>query len=112
MNLTKILLAGVLSATASFAQFTGGDFSMLKTTINNSGGASIGGGVSLAGTMGQPEAGLHTMKTGDVSLSGGFWANATIIDLIFTDGFESEQEKFRKHDLSSLPITTADFTEE
>jgi hypothetical protein len=41
-------------------------------TIDGGGGTSTGGGYSLHGTIGQPDAGV--MSGGDYELAGGFWA--------------------------------------
>lgn len=41
-------------------------------TVDGGGGASAGGGLALAGTMGQPDAGA--MNGGGFSLTGGFWS--------------------------------------
>ena len=40
-------------------------------TIDGGGGTSTGGGYSLSGTLGQPDAGLHS--GGPFTLHGGFW---------------------------------------
>jgi hypothetical protein len=47
-------------------------FSIDWYTIDGGGGASTGGGYSLAGSIGQPDAGV--MSGGGFSLEGGFWA--------------------------------------
>jgi hypothetical protein len=50
-------------------------------TIDGGGGTSAGGGYSLSGTIGQPDAG--TMSGGGFSLAGGFWG---IISAVQTPG--------------------------
>ena len=75
----------VLTALAP-AQQTGGVFEIRSSTIDNGGGTSAGGGFSLTGTIGQPDANPQTSTGGEFLLAGGFWANA--VDLIFKDGFE------------------------
>ena len=57
-----LALAGMKAS----AQFTIDSF-----TIAGGGGTSIGGGYSVSGTIGQPDAG--TMSGGTYSLDGGFW---------------------------------------
>jgi hypothetical protein len=44
-------------------------------TIDGGGGLSAGGGYSLAGSVGQADAGL-TMSGGDFTMTGGFWSIA------------------------------------
>ena len=65
-------------------------FSIDKYTIDGGGGTSTGIDFSLTGTIGQHDAGTQISTGGDFALAGGFWANATIIDLIFQHGFEDE----------------------
>lgn len=76
--------------TIAFAQSSGGDFAIAKSTIDSGGGASWGGNFSLTGTIGQPEANRQISTGGGFALAGGFWANATTIDLIFKNSFESD----------------------
>lgn len=80
---------GSLVMASAFAQSTGGDFEIIKNTIDSGGGVSTGGAFSLTGTIGQPDAYQEVAKGGEYSLAGGFWANATINDVIFKDSFES-----------------------
>ena len=54
-------------AVASHAQ----TFSLDWSTIDNGGGTSAGGGYSVGGTIGQPDAG--TLSGGRFTLQGGFW---------------------------------------
>jgi len=56
-------------------------FSIDWHSIDGGGGASAGGGFSLSGTIGQPDAG--TMNGGDYSLVGGFWG---ILSAVQTPG--------------------------
>lgn len=46
-------------------------------TIDGGGGVSTGGAFALAGTIGQPDAGI--MSGGRFDLEGGFWPGATVI---------------------------------
>jgi hypothetical protein len=60
------------SALAMAAQAqSGGAFDLSWHTIDGGGSPSAGGGFSLNGTIGQPDAG--TMSGGNYSLAGGFW---------------------------------------
>jgi len=54
------------------AQASAQSFSIDWYTIDGGGGTSAGGGYSLTGSIGQPDAG--TMSGGGFSLDGGFWA--------------------------------------
>lgn len=56
----------LLGAAPAHAQFQ-----LARWTADNGGGAVAGGGFSLTGTIGQPDAGLHT--GGSFTLQGGFW---------------------------------------
>lgn len=54
--------------------FAGGGYSIPWSTIDGGGVLnSSGGGFTLSGTIGQPDAGA-TMSGGSFSLTGGFWA--------------------------------------
>lgn len=53
------------------------DFDLSWHTIDGGGGVSTGGGFALAGTIGQPDAGI--MSGGRFDLEGGFWPGATVI---------------------------------
>jgi hypothetical protein len=77
----------VLLSSVAFPQSSGGDFVLLKSTIDNGGGTSTGEGFSLTGTIGQHDANGQS-SGGDFLLAGGFWANPN--DMMFRDGFESD----------------------
>lgn len=64
-----VVLALVVPALAQ----TGGAYDLTWSTIDGGGGASIGGDYSLAGTVGQPDAG-H-MSSGSYEVGGGFWSS-------------------------------------
>ena len=49
-----------------------GDYQLLWWTVDNGGGSSAGAAFSLAGAVGQPEAGRQ-MIGGVFALQGGFW---------------------------------------
>jgi len=76
----------VAISTAILAQSSGGDFEILKSTIDSGGDASAGGEFTLTATIGQSDASPQNAAGGEFTLSGGFWA--TVSDLIFKDGFE------------------------
>jgi len=80
----------ILIAAIAFAQSSGGDFEITKSTFDNGGGTSFNSEFSITGTIGQPDANRQISKGGGFALAGGFWANATVIDLIFKDGFETD----------------------
>jgi hypothetical protein len=71
-----LLLAAILGVSAALAQ-TGGGYDLTWSTIDGGGSGSAGGGYQLTGTLGQPDAGA-TLSGGAYSLSGGFWAGASI----------------------------------
>jgi hypothetical protein len=54
-----------------------GQYAMEWFTIDGGGGTSTGGGYSVSGTIGQPDAG--TTSGGNYSLDGGFWALVSAI---------------------------------
>ena len=69
-------VAAVLVLTGvAFAAYLGGDFDLNWYTIDGGGGESTGRRFAVAGTIGQPDAGM--MTGGDFSLSGGFRAPPT-----------------------------------
>jgi len=53
-------------------------FSIPWHTLDGGGGTSTGGGFSVSGTIGQPDAG-GPLTGGQFSLTGGFWALPTLI---------------------------------
>ncbi len=87
---TSFFISSVLITAIALAQPSGGDFEITKSTIDSGGGISVGGDFSLTGTIGQPDANPQISTGGSFALAGGFWANATIIDLIFKNSFESD----------------------
>jgi hypothetical protein len=66
-----LLFATISLATAQ----TGGGYDLTWSTIDNGGGASAGGGYTLNGTIGQPDAGT-ALAGGGYTLVGGFWGGA------------------------------------
>jgi hypothetical protein len=67
-----LAILGVLAL--SFSAAHAQNFSIDWHTIDGGGGTSSGGGFSLSGTIGQPEANAQPMTGGAFSLTGGFWS--------------------------------------
>ena len=62
----------LLAAVPALAQ-SGAGYDLTWSTVDGGGGTfSVGGGYSLGGTAGQPDAGQ--LAGGDYSLAGGFWS--------------------------------------
>jgi len=71
-SLVWLLLALGLLAPALVLAQTGGGYDLTWSTIDGGGYTfSTGGGYSLGGTAGQPDAGV--LSGGGYTLSGGFW---------------------------------------
>ncbi len=72
---TPVLLSALaLAGAPALAGPGGGAFEIPWYTIDSGGTSSVvGGSFELAGTIGQPDAGV-TMTGGSFSLTGGFWA--------------------------------------
>jgi len=67
-----VALAGFSIAMSESAVGVGpGSFTLPWSTIDGGGGASNGGGFSIRGSIGQPDAGA--MSGGTFALTGGFW---------------------------------------
>ena len=82
-------LALLLVATSLAAQ-SGGDFEIVRSTLDGGGGSSTGGPYELTGTIAQPEADPNVASGGNFSLRGGFYLDGLVDEvLIFKDGFES-----------------------
>jgi len=69
MNAAKSLLTGVILGAA--LTVSAQNYSIDWYTIDGGGGTSSGGPYTLTGTIGQPDAGVHT--GGNYTLVGGFW---------------------------------------
>jgi hypothetical protein len=67
-------LAMMLITSAALAQ---GGLHLSRQVFTNSGGASAGGEYTLAGSVGQPEAG-NSLSSGAYALAGGFWQGLAI----------------------------------
>lgn len=87
--ITALSIPTILITAIALAQSSGGDFEITKSTIDSGGGTSSGGDFSITGTIGQPDANHQISMGGGFALAGGFWANATVADLIFIDSFEN-----------------------
>ena len=71
-----LLVTGAIWASKAHAQ-TGGGYDLTWSTIDGGGYMfSTGGGYSLGGTMGQPDAGA--LSGGSYTLAGGFWGGAAV----------------------------------
>jgi hypothetical protein len=96
----KVLSIGVFLVCACFHSvltlaepLVGGDFTIIKSTIDSGGGESKGGDFILTGTIGQHDATDGTSAGGEFKLAGGFWANSAAPvtnNNIFKDGFEGD----------------------
>ena len=75
MKASAMLLFPVLAIIA-FAQ----NYSIDRHTVAGGGGTSTGGGYSVRGTIGQPDAG-RPMTSGQYSITGGFWALPTAVQV-------------------------------
>ncbi|MEI9960755.1 MAG: hypothetical protein WDM76_06385 [Limisphaerales bacterium] len=53
-------------------------YSIDRSTIDGGGGTSTGGGYSMSGTIGQPDAGA-TMTGGNYSVTDGFWSLISVV---------------------------------
>lgn len=85
--LYSLLFLACISSAITLAQYSGGNFDIAKSTIDNGGGRSAGGEFYLTGTIGQPDATLQISGGSGFLLAGGFWAKAH--DVIFGDSFEN-----------------------
>lgn len=70
LRVILVLLLLLLATLPVLAQ-SGGGYDLSWNTTDGGGGSSFGGIFSLAGTAGQPDAGM--MSGGDFTLRGGFW---------------------------------------
>lgn len=70
-----LVLASVLLAGAALAN---GAYDIPWFTVDGGGGESAGGGFTLGGTVGQPDAGA--MLGGEYALLGGFWPGAEALN--------------------------------
>jgi len=66
-NIWHFTLLTLISVSTAAAQY-----SITWSTIDGGGGTSVGGGYSISGTIGQPDAGV-SMTNGAYAVTGGFW---------------------------------------
>jgi len=87
---TIVVISLLLAASLPAGQPAGGNFVLLKSTIDGGGGSATGGNFVLTGTVGQPDTGAQPASGGEHALAGGFWAQigSVVTELIFADGFE------------------------
>jgi hypothetical protein len=69
---TRLLLCGALALAAFAVPIHAQNYSINWSTVDGGGGMSTGGGFTVTGTIGQPDAG-QMMSGGDYTLQGGFW---------------------------------------
>ncbi len=73
-GMTIMVAVGLLVGIRPLLAQTGGGYDLTWSTIDGGGGTSTGGGYSLSGTIGQPDASAASALTGgDLTLTGGFW---------------------------------------
>ncbi len=70
IHLSIILI--VLIVSLSGIALAAGSYDLSWWTVDGGGGTSTGGGFTLSGTLGQPDAGTAATG-GEYSLAGGFW---------------------------------------
>jgi uncharacterized membrane protein len=76
-HLRVVLACVVLLAAVPVLAQSGGGYDLSWSTVDGGGGTfSTGGGYSLGGTAGQPDAGLAT--GGSYTLGGGFWGGGAV----------------------------------
>lgn len=83
--------AVVLVALPAWGQ-SGGDFTLVRSTLDGGGGRATGGSFTVQATIAQPDADPLPATGGDYALRGGFWGVGAGVphgDAIFSDGFES-----------------------
>lgn len=69
-----LLYWAIITASSAHAQ----SYSVDWFTVDGGGGTSVGGGYSVSGTVGQPDAG-STLAGGNFAVTGGFWALVEVI---------------------------------
>lgn len=67
--------------TLSAASARSQSYSIDWSTIDGGGGTSTGGVYSVSGTIGQPDASTTPMTNGQYSVTGGFWALPTAVQV-------------------------------
>ena len=84
MKTTIIFLSLILAlfAFTAMALAANGGYEIAWFTVDAGGGYSTGGGYTLNGTIGQPEANPHT-SGGGYALTGGFWSGLAMQPRIY-----------------------------
>lgn len=77
MSRTAILLTILLLLASGAWAIAAEPFDLSWMTFDGGGGTSRGGGYTLGGTVGQPDAGL--MAGGEYTLGGGFWGGGALV---------------------------------
>ena len=75
----KAFLISFIGSALCFAAHA--QYSIPWSTIDGGGGTSTGGVYSVSGTIGQPDASTTPMTNGQYSVTGGFWALPTAIQV-------------------------------
>ena len=73
--LLLLIVALALATSAAWAQ-SGDGYDLSWWTVDGGGGRSTGGGYTLEGTVGQPDA--ATWSGGGYTLAGGFWGGLAV----------------------------------
>lgn len=81
-----ILLVMLIAGSAAAQTEGPPTFSIDWYTIDGGGGQSSGGGFTLTGTIGQPDAVFGGASGGTYGFVGGFWGGS--VDFLFKNGFE------------------------
>lgn len=85
-----LVISLIFLSVIALARSSDGDVVLSKGSFNSGGGMSSGGQHVLKATIGQPEVNAQRAKGNGVILTGGYWAKAKAIGLIFKNGFESD----------------------
>jgi hypothetical protein len=73
----RVIFAVFWVLLGAVALASGQSYTLDRFTIANGGGTSSGGGYSVSGTIGQPDAG--ELSGGDYTLRGGFWGGLAAV---------------------------------
>lgn len=88
MRRLLVLMMFLACAAGSAAQVaSGGEFTLQRSVVGGGGGTLSGGDYQLRSTAGQAEASSQS-SGGTMTVTGGFWAGKTHIDVLFRDSFE------------------------
>ena len=81
MNTKRIQILFALALFAGMLASNAQTYSIPWSTIDGGGSTSTGGVYSVSGTIGQPDASTTPMTNGQYSVTGGFWALPTAIQV-------------------------------